>query len=255
MGYFNVRLRPDMVNGDTTQLLADDNSDAAFAANDVLFDWTAVEIPKTCRLLGVSAVINGEDGTAMTTTRDIELIFARASADGSAPTTIGTVNATASSLGVMDNIIGAITLDKDTGATGTDPFTVLSTIQGGADQNGASTIVLDPTPTPNGTQTIYVAGIVTGAVDFSTGVLVNGAIDASAVEGTTITVDTVDARKCFAVGDLIYVAGTDTQIPGKVKSLTDTVITFDTTNSTVDVVNDKEVICATPVRLTLHCEM
>ena len=244
-----------MVKGDTTQLLADNLDDAPFAANDVLFDWTAVEIPDTCRLLGVTAVLNGEDGTAMSTTRDVELIFAKPSASGVAPTTIGTVNATATALGVMDNIIGAITLDKDTGATGTDPFTVLSTIQGGADQNGASTIVLDPTPDATGTQTIYVAGIITGAVDFSTGVLVNGAIDASAVEGKTITVDAVDARKCFAVGDLIYVAGTDTQIPGKVKSLTDTVITFDTTNSTVDVVDNKEVICATPVRLTLHCEM
>ena len=108
--FFTVDVSPDIVAGDISTIQASNKAHVDLDANDIIFDWTAVEIPDTCRLLGVTAVLNGEDGTAMSTTRDVELIFAKPSASGVAPTTIGTVNATATALGVMDNImkLGAI---------------------------------------------------------------------------------------------------------------------------------------------------
>tara|TARA_R110001606_G_scaffold276992_1_gene425097 strand:- start:1477 stop:1836 length:360 start_codon:yes stop_codon:yes gene_type:complete len=108
--------------------------------------------------------------------------------------------------------------------------------------------------TQKGFQTIYVGGLATGALNFDTNVKANGAIDASADLANTIVVDTVDARKAFSVGDLVYALGTDTQIPGKVESVTDTLITFDTTNSTVDVADNDEILCATPIKIILHFE-
>ena len=91
-------------------------------------------------------------------------------------------------------------------------------------------------------------------MSFDTNVLASAAIDASTDELKTIAVDTVDARKVFSKGDLAYVLGTDTQIPGKVKSVTENLITFDTTNSTIDVANNAEILCATPIKIILHLE-
>ena len=256
--YFNIRFRPDIVNGDISDVIADDKTDAPFANNDVLFDWQTLEIPRGgARLLGVTGVVNGEDGVAQAV-KDIELIFAR-SISGTAPTTIGDPNATATSLNIQNHVIGALTMDKDFGVTGTDSCYILSTISGGADQGGMPAIILEgeastTTGYEGGFETIYVAGIISGAVDFSTGVLSTEAIDASSAEKATIAVDTVDARLVFSVGDKVYVHDVDTQIPGTVKTVAQNLLTFDTTNSTVDVANNDEIINATPVKITLHCE-
>ena len=40
---------------------------AAFGANDVLFDWTAVQVPKGAnRLISVGVIMKGTDGAAQT---------------------------------------------------------------------------------------------------------------------------------------------------------------------------------------------
>tara|TARA_R100000458_G_C8194643_1_gene187180 strand:- start:46 stop:828 length:783 start_codon:yes stop_codon:yes gene_type:complete len=256
--YFNIKFRPDIVNGDISDVIDSDKTDKPFAANDVLFDWQTVQMPKGGgRLLGVTMVINGEDGVAQAA-RDIELLFAR-SVNGVAPTTIGVPNATASSLNIQNHIVGALTMDKEYGVTGTDSCNILSTISGGADQAGMPTIILEGEPSTTtgytaGYDTIYVAGITSGALDFSTGVLSTEAIDASSAEKTTIAVDTVDARLVFSPGDKVYVHDVDTQIPGTVKTVGQNLLTFDTTNSTVDVANNDELINATPIKIILHCE-
>ena len=251
--FFNIRLRPDIVNGDISPVIANDKTDNPFANNDVLFDWHKFEIPATCRLVGVTAVVNGEDGVTQGTARDMEIIFAKA-INGVAPTTIGNVNATATSLNIQNHVIGGLTIDKDNGAFGTDSCAIFSTAVGSAD-GGHAAIVLDAEPTPAGVQEIYIAGIIKGSVDFSTGVLSTEAIDASSAEKATIAVDTVDARLVFSPGDKVYVHDVDTQIPGTVKTVAQNLLTFDTTNSTVDVANNDEIINATPIKFTLHCEL
>ena len=256
--YFNVKFRPDMVNGDISDVIDNDKTDKPYAANDVLFDWQTVEIPRGGgRLLGVTMVVNGEDGVAQAA-KDIELIFAR-SIDGTAPTTIGIQNQTATSLNIQNHVIGALTMDKDYGVIGTDSCNILSTISGGADQAGMPAIVLEGEVSTTsgfegGYDTIYVAGIAGGALDFSTGIESSETIDASSAEKKTIAVDQVDARLVFSVGDKAYVHDEDTQIPGTVSAVGANLLTFDTTNSTVDVADNDEIINATPIKITLHCE-
>ena len=255
--YVNVKFRPDLVNGDISNLIADDKTDAPFAAGDVLFDWFAVDIPKGgARLLGVTMVINGEDGVAQTV-RDIELLFGK-SISGTAPTTIGTVNATATAVNFQTNAIGAVTMDKDVATGLVDSCHVQSTITGGAGEQGQPSLILEgeaSTTAGKGYETIYIAGITAGALDFSTGVLASEDVDASDAQKATIAVDTVDARLVFSPGDLVYVHDLDAQIPGKVKTVTQELITFDTTNTTVDVTDNDEIINATPIKITLHLEV
>ena len=254
MGYFNVKFRPDMINGDTTQLVADNGDQAAFAANDVLFDWHAIDIPKgSARVQGITVVMNGSNGNRQSE-RDIQFVFAK-SIDGVAPPTLGVVNATATALGTQNHIIGAFVVDS-TVVTGLDPYSVFGACAGPAPANGLHLPVLEgeESTTQKGFQTIYVGGIITGVLNFDTNVLANGAIDASADLANTIVVDTTDARKAFAVGDLAYVRGVDTQVPGVITKVEQLKLTFSETNSTVDADNNIEILNATPIKITLHFE-
>ena len=255
--YVNVKFRPDIVNGTIGNIIANDKTDAPFAAGDVLFDWFAVDIPKGgARLLGATMVINGEDGAAQTA-RDIELLFGK-SISGTAPTTMGDVNATATAINFQTNAIGALTMDKDVATGLIDSCHIQSTITGGAGEQGQPSLILEgeaSTTAGKGYETIYVAGITAGALDFSTGVLSTEDIDASTDQKATIAVDTVDARLVFSPGDLVYVHDVNTQIPGKVKTVAEGLITFDTTNTTVDVADNDEIINATPIKITLHLEV
>ena len=254
MGYFNVKFRPDMINGDTTNLVADNGTVTTFADGDVLFDWHAVDVPKgSARVQGITVVMNGSNGNRQTE-RDIQFVFAK-SVDGVAPPTLGVINATASSYGIQNHIIGGFVVDS-TVITRLDTFSVIGAVGGASPTNSLYLPVLDgeESATQKGFQTIYVGGLATGALNFDTNVLASAAIDASTDELKTIAVDTINATRVFSKGDLAYVLGTDTQIPGKVESVTQNLITFDTTNSTIDVADDAEILCATPIKVILHFE-
>ena len=45
MGYFNVTLKPDLVAGDISNIIAADKTDTPFTADDILFDWQAFDVP------------------------------------------------------------------------------------------------------------------------------------------------------------------------------------------------------------------
>ena len=254
MGYFNVKFRPDMIKGDTTQLVADNGDQAAFASGDVLFDWHAIDIPKgSAHIKGITVVMNGSNGNRQTE-RDIEFVFAK-SIDGVAPPTLGVVNATATALGTQNHITGAFVVDSSV-ITVLDPYSIIGSSAGNGASNDIHMPVLEgeESTTQKGFQTIYVGGLSKGALNFDTNVLANGAIDASADLLNTIVVDTVDARKVFAVGDLAYVRGTDTQVPGVITKVEELKLTFSETNSTVDAANNIEILNATPIKIILHFE-
>jgi len=243
-----------MIAGDVSDMIQNQTpaaTDQPFVDKDVLFDWTSFNLSKTARLIGVTAVVNGEDGVAQTM-KDIELVFAK-SINGVAPTTIGKRNATATTSGLARNIIGAMSIDKDTGALGTDPFTVLQTIEGGADKNGSPTLILsgENLDATSRNQTIYVAGIVNGGeLDFSTGVKPT----AQATTSTdTIAVDGVDPRLCFSVGDTVYTNTDDTPL-GTVKSLGLNEIVLNA-NLAAQVEDNEEIVNANPIRLIFHLEV
>jgi hypothetical protein len=96
---------------------------------------------------------------------------------------------------------------------------------------------------------LYIAGFAGGAIDFSTGVLLNDAEDVADGAGTSLTVDGTDPRKCFQVGDTAYIHDVDTAI-GTVASMTSTTIVLES-NNVGAIANNDEFINANPIRIIL----
>jgi hypothetical protein len=118
-------------------------------------------------------------------------------------------------------------------------------------------IVMDLEPdsgTNVGYDKLYVAGFQVGARNYGTGVLADGAVDASSAQSTTITVKTVDATKLFSVGDQVYVMDLDTPIPGTLTKVEATTLTFSEANTTVDITDGDELLNANPIRIKLGFE-
>tara|TARA_R100000655_G_scaffold48188_1_gene85584 strand:- start:1079 stop:1855 length:777 start_codon:yes stop_codon:yes gene_type:complete len=254
MGYFNIKLKPDLVEGDISKLIANDKTDTPFTADDILFDWQEVDVPNgTISLDSVTAYMIGEDG-GVQADKDFSLVFAK-SVNGVAPTTLGSVNAAQTACFELPlHYIGAMKLEAtSTVINGLSFGTAFSWGAQGANGIDRSIIMTPETISGRnvGYDKLYVAGFAGGAFDFSTGVLSTEVIDASEATKATIAVDTVDARKAFQKGDIAYVHDVDTVIPGTVLSVTENLITFDTTNSTIDVDNNDEIINATPITIYL----
>ena len=251
--YFNVRFKPDLVNGTVANLIDSDKSDNQFSNADVLFDWHTLELPQACKLSSVTVVVMGKNGAAQGNV-NMELLFARA-VDGVAPTSIGTVNATASCLNLNHHIVGVVTMDGDKGAFGTDNCYVLSSAVGSADGGHAQIVLEGEHSTTSGYktgyQTIYVAAITRGALDLITGVRTDAFSDGASAD---ITVDTKDPRLSISPGDILYIHDVDTSI-GTVKSVPDSTSIILTTTNVGAIANDDEIVNATPLKFTLHCEI
>lgn len=207
----------------------------AFAAGDVLFDWTAFNIPKgAARLLNAVALVRGTNG-ADQTNRDIELFFAK-SINGVAPTTLGDINAPVDTPGWFNNLIGMQFMDESANSIGSsDDLVYMSMLQMG-NRGGGPDLVLAGEPggaARQGYDTIYVAGIAQGALNFSTAVETTAAEDVSALStaiiGGTSALDdgsgsTAACLNKFAVGDILHAE--DDVILGEIASLTANTITF-----------------------------
>ena len=187
----------------------------------------------------------GEDGGVQTNT-DIHFIFAK-KVDTVAPGTLGEENAAQTAcFELPQHYIGGVKVEGTSyptlGPAFGDYFTT-----GFTGNNGfATSMGLEgETPKEGGYTSIYVAGFVNAAIDFSTGIESTGAISADAQ--TTIAVDQVDARKCFQKGDIVYVHDVDTAC-GTVSSVASGVITL-TGNNVVAVANNDEIVNATPIKV------
>jgi hypothetical protein len=236
---------------------------AAYSGDDVLFDWTAIQVPKgASRLISGTLIHRGVDG-ATQTPRDIDIYFAK-SINGTAPATIGNSNATMSALPIVSNhIIGQLHIESDDGtsASSIDLWNIYQTGSGSA----ASMIpacVLEGEPnsgTNVGYDTIYVAGSTGGVLSFGTTVLTRGAV----TDDTTLIVETdkgtnddPNADLIFAVGDVIH-TGTD-DVLGTIGSIG----AFDTNNQPItftapitdDLGDNEELFNVNPIRLILSFE-
>ena len=259
--YFNVDVVPDCIAGD----ISDNPGSSDITNGDVIFGWTAVDIPKgSCMLKSITATVNGEDGAISGSTTDLELLFAK-SIDGVAPPSIGTIGAAPSCNGSTNwarHLVGACRLEQGAGG-GTlakTPFRVVYTVPGaGADTNlGLNTVIdLEPGSGTNvGYDKLYMAGIQVNDRHYGTGVLVNGAITSDTA--TSITVDGTDVRKVFCIGDTVYIQAVDTAL-GTIKSMT-----HDGTDGTIvlnaaiaggtDLTNNHELLNANPWRFKLGFE-
>ena len=257
--FFNVDVVPDIVNGDISEAFGD------IAGNDIVFDWTAVNVPKGgCMLRSVTAFVNAEDGAyGSGSLTDYELIFAK-SVDGVAPPTMGVTNAAQTGcFPLRHHYIGSVMLDSViTKATVTNLAFGVGYVSGtnpSQDFNNGLPLVMDleaigTTYPKAGYEKLYVMGFQMATRNYNTGVIFDGTIDASAAPSTIQTVKTIDATKLFSVGDTVYVHDLDTQIPGTLTHVTATKLTFSETNSTVDIADGDEAINANPIRIKLGFE-
>ena len=249
MAYINKQVKP--VITATTQ-------NTQFANNDILFDWTAFDLPKGSSLLkNIAAVVRHAD-TAAQTMQHIHLFFAR-SIDGVAPASLGTVNATANGTGYFNNIIGGIILDKaDALIDGLDFVTVLSSGNSSGGNTGVPEIAFsteDIGISTMGFEKYYVAAIHHGGAgfNFTTGVLLNqGSDQAAAAVETTLTTDGTDARKVFSVGDVVVAA--DGAAVGTVTAVASaTSLTVDAVEAALE--DDDELLVQSPVGLQLSFQL
>jgi len=258
--YFNVDVVPDCIAGD----ISENNGTADISAGDVLFNWTAVDVPKGSSMLrSIAAYVNGEDGAIANSTSDIELVFAK-SIDGVAPSNLGAINGVQSACGELRSHFVGFARLEGTAATGT-----LSKLAFGVGYMNSSTnptgfglpLVIDLEPisgTNVGYDTLYVAAFLVTARNYGTGVSLDLAGDANLDASTTpvseIAVEGVDATKIFSVGDQVYVHDLDTPIPGVLTKVEPLLLTFSETNSTVDISNNDELLNANPIRIRLGFE-
>tara|TARA_R110001592_G_C13008796_1_gene736557 strand:- start:41 stop:826 length:786 start_codon:yes stop_codon:yes gene_type:complete len=238
---------------------------AAYGAKDVLFDWTAIQVPKgASKLTGITATLRGTDGGAASNGKDFDIVFAK-SINNIAPATLGNAGATVSAAPIVANhIIGFAHVDE-TGGFGNEGFDFFHVCAAGtgAAANLMPNLVLEGEHQSGdnvGYDTIYVGGIVGGAgISFGTTVLVRGAITAD----NTVTIptdkgnnDDPNAEVIFAVGDVLETGTGDTV--GTVASIS----AFDTdhqdiilTEKNVEAIaNNEELFNVNPIRLILSFE-
>ena len=252
MSYFTKTFKPDIIDGDISKVIASNADDAPFADGDILFDWHAVDIP-----LGTNAIVDGvvhmfgEDGAAQVSD-DFTLLIAK-SKDGAAPTTLGEENAAITGCFELPEVLmNVMTFEGTTNRAGTLALGFGSVWHFNSPGAGGhvAPIVIEPEHNALGgttTNRIYVAGIAGGAFDFSTGVLANAGVSDDAA--TTIVTKTVDLRKAFRPGDVVYIHDVDTAI-GTVSSLTDNDLTL-TANNVGAISTNDELMNATPITVTL----
>ena len=206
----------------------------AYTTADILFDWHAFEIPKGgARLVSVGATVVGTE-SAVGNLLDFDLLFAK-SINSVAPTSLGTSNAAtskAAAAACRKNIIhysqwdGSMASDVGNDLLAYNAYGYsqgnpnVSTVAAGMN---SPVLVGEPSSLLSGTegyQTLYIAALAQGAFDFGTGVILNetdaGALAASGT--ATLTIDGVDARDVFQVGD--EVIAQDGALIGVVKTIT-----------------------------------
>ena len=254
--FFTVTVRPELP---MATLIANDKTDKPFAATDLFFDWAAFDIPKGPALLrGVTLLVRGEDGSPQTA-RNFQLYFAKSHSGGTAPSSLGTGNATADGTGYYNEIIGGVLLNADNFLTNLDYMSVATMGYGGnTDQVVNQVLQGEPDSGSNvGYDKLYIAGVggASNTWDFSTGALLNqGSGQAAVASTTTLTTDGTHATKVFAKGDVIAAAdgsaykniGTVTAVPG-------------TTSVTVDAVaealsDNGELVVTNPLTMILSFE-
>ena len=233
---------------------------AAFAADDLLFDWTRFSIPRgPSRLVGLQIRIRG---VSVVTPGAFDLVFVKSrdpkfrdNASGLAPDTLGTENAAIATGGNFrwkNEVVGLISVVA--GDWNDAAMIVMYTAQPAIT---GREIVFQSEPASAakalegsvGYDTFYVAGIAQSAVDFRTTLDANGI---SATGQKEVTCDTVSVVKAFAHGDVIH--DEDDRLIGTIQT-TDSATAFtcqdNLSNATVD---DKKLYNLNPIHLILSLE-
>tara|TARA_R100001443_G_scaffold78998_1_gene86186 strand:- start:295 stop:1080 length:786 start_codon:yes stop_codon:yes gene_type:complete len=235
--------------------LIDTKGNVAFTADDVLFDWTAFNIPRgTAAIRSFMFKVAGTNGVVQT--QNFDVFFAK-SIDGVAPPTLGDANDAKNVIKTQKArpyIIGHHGVDssllEDVG-NGLVAYNVLG--NGKPEENYQvfhMPVMIEGEPehcSVKGYQTIYVAAIAHGAFDFGTGVLLNQAGNQaqSLTTAVDLVIDGSDSDDIFAIGDdlISFVAadGTSPKLIGKVTSIPDDVSIV--VDKVAEAFNDDTEIC------------
>ena len=217
---------------------------AAFADEDILFDWHKVDGFKGGEINGITAIVRGLNG-ADQTIPDFELLFATSgikevntgiSVD-QAPPSLGTVNAGVSTYQWKNNLTGYLLLDVDGNAIFND-----------GDLDVLNLVTVSGLNIPVG-QDLYMAAITKGALDFRSTVQVS---TETATNTTAVVVKTTGALINFAPGDVLH--DENDLVIGTVKSVTDdTNIVLTENCASVSAVN-KDLYNIHPVQFILSSE-
>tara|TARA_R100000664_G_C2729701_1_gene120588 strand:+ start:43 stop:816 length:774 start_codon:yes stop_codon:yes gene_type:complete len=255
MSNFTVRLTPDIIHGDVSKVIQSNKTDLPFASGDILFDWQPFLVPTgTNKLVSISGYMMGEDGETQGA-KDIHFVFAK-NIDGSRPSSLGEENAPQTACFELPlHYIGYTKVEGNAsptvGAAFGDFFS--AGFQGGA--NGHSLPLVLEGETDSGTafgfDTLHVAAFAGGAIDFSTGVLKDGAVSVNT--STDMTVKTVDARHCFQKGDTLYIHDSNVEL-GTVSSVPDATSILLEANNGVAISDGDEIVNANPLKIVFGFE-
>jgi hypothetical protein len=242
--FFTVEVKP--------TIAASKQALGAYTDFDLLFDWTAFDVPKgASKLVNAIAVSRGPDGVAHS--HGLNLYFAKTLNSGAtAPGGLGTIHATANGTGYQNHLIGACTLEEVDIATGLDIVTVHAIAGHGGRMAGPS-IVLEGEPdsgTNVGYDKLYLGGVAVDG-DYSTASTVQVSTE-TATSTTAVVVKTTSALIAFDKGDIIH--DEDDQLIGTIKTVTDaTNIVLEDNCANVSAVN-KDLYCINPIKIILHFE-
>tara|TARA_R110002073_G_scaffold70787_1_gene174534 strand:- start:92 stop:865 length:774 start_codon:yes stop_codon:yes gene_type:complete len=253
MGYISKLIKP---TPNVATMIQSNKTDLAYGAGDVVCDWTPFDVPKgAVKLESITLLVTGENGSPQGTVRDVMLYFAKSDADGTAPTSLGTGNATANGVGFYNNVLGHVILDLTAGDANLDFATIMTAFSHGGDPLvGHTNLVLQGEPNSGATvnmERLYV-GVIGGgsfAFDFSTGVIADGAVTLGAASTFDVTSGGTDANKVFNPGDVILVHDSDTPI-GTVKSVTANNIVLESATG-VAIANTDEIMHQSPIKIRL----
>ena len=214
--YFTTTIKP------TIPVSAQD--DGNFGDGDVLFDWTAFNIPKgAAKLLNVTAIIRGTDGSPQTFAMD--LFFAK-TFRGTAPGSLGTPHATANGTGYYNHLLSTWKIEEldYLGISQLDTGPNISTLSN--DTRLKQSVVLEGEPDSGlnvGYDKLYIGATTPdGTANFETSVHTTSTIDVSALSATVGGLDDGSAgnpllTSKFAVGDFIH--ATDGIIVGEIETI------------------------------------
>jgi len=189
---------------------------AAFADEDILFDWHKVANFRGTEINGITAIVRGTNGADQTMV-DFELLFATSGIKTSsekhftgvnvdvAPPSLGTVNAGVSTYQWKNNLTGHVLFDVSEAAFAFND----------GDLDVLNVATASGLNIPVG-QDLYMAAITKGALDFRSTVQV---ATETATNTTAVVVKTTGALVNFAPGDVLH--DEDNLVIGTVKSVTD----------------------------------
>jgi len=260
--YYSTKVRP--------TIPASSQNAAAYTAKDVLFGWTAVQIPRgSARLISVTAIVRGKgDANGTANPFAMDLWFADDDRNALAASNVVT-NAANAGIPTRD-LLGNVSLevagyaelgDNNMAQVVTSGHTSGTSLVGDFGEavdfqfnygSSIDNLVITPkmtldvnaSPTVMGYSTFYMAGIAQGAFDFRNVCAIAEDTAAGAAAAVAITTDgAVSEIEQFAIGDVLHI-GTSAGEPaadspiGTVAAVVDDLVTLESASETLLVDGD-----------------